>query len=665
MPRLHVLSDTEADRFDQPPMFNAVQRKKYFYVSAGIHELLQPLRKPWTKVGFLLQWGYFHYAGRFFSVDRFQEQDIQFIIRQMNVSITPETFRANYPSAVVYQHRSVILDKWGYHSFESRKGEFDYELGRLVAKRLRPKQIFYQMTNYLKAHRIVLPTAHFLVNAITYAFRHFEDRLRDSLRENLQDEDSALLKELLEDMASESSRIYQISRLKRINQKIQPSRVRASLEDFSYIKELFFRLLPIVERIQFPEGVMSQDVIHYHAQWTIRATTFQLQQISDPYMQYLHLLSFIHFQFYTYQDSLIEVLKSSVQSSLNQAEREQKERYFASRRAKNRAIRSVTRSRRRYKEQWEEAKEIIQSEELADDEKIILLQELVEAETEQDDDLRTDQDAEALEKEISPVTQQREYYDIVEGNFRKLNNRVGRLLQMIVFDQPSSVPMIFEAWQYFVDKQGKIGARAPTGFLTEEELRYVYTEEGGLRPALYKMLLFSHIADAIKAGRLNASYSYRHRAVDDYFLLASNWHDNHDQLLDQSGLSPATESKAWLERIYQQLHEQFQRTNLHIKQELNTHLRFTQGKPPTHQTIILHTPPVEKIDTDSLSTLFADQKYTSVLDVLYEVHQTIGYLDCFQHYNLKYKKQRPVPELFIAAIIGYGCNVGIRKVARI
>src|SRR5690606_21089860 len=153
------------------------------------------------------------------------------------------------------------------------------------------------------------------------------------------------------------------------------------------------------------------------------------------------------------------------------------------------------------------------------------------------------------------------------------------------------------------------------------------------------MLLFFHIAQSIKAGRLNASYSYRHRAVDDYFLLANNWHSNHEQLLTQSGLSEAKDGKAWLERIYEQLHQQFQITNQHIQpecrpQEQNTYLRFTQGKLPSHQTIILHTPPVEKIDTDSLFSLFADRRYTSVLEVLYEVHQTVGYLYCFQHYNL-------------------------------
>lgn len=660
--QLHVLSKSEAHQFDQPPEFNSVQRKKYFYVSALVRELIKPLRKPWTQVGFLLQWGYFRYTDRFFSVERFQDDDIQFLIQQLKVDISVEDFRKNYTSTVIYEHRTTILKVLGYSDFDSKKQEFDYELNRLVAKRLRPKQIFGHLIQYLKARRIALPTAHYLINAITHAFRHFEEQLRHILEQALLPEDKFRLDQLLEDIVTDTGG-YRLSRLKRINQKIQPSQIRASLQDYTYIKELFFQLLPIMRGLQVPNGPIGQDSMYYHAQWTMKSTAFQLQRMADPSMQYLHLLSFIQHQFYTYQDNLIDVLLSSVQSSLNQAVKEQKERYFASRRAKNQAIRSVTRSRRRYKETWEEAKTIIQSEELADDEKIILLNEIVAAE--QSDELQADQHADTLEKEVSPVTQQREYYDILEGNFRKLNNRVGQLLQMVVFHEATSDPSIYQAWQYYVDKQGKIGRRAPMAFLKDEEQKYLRTEDGVFRAPLYKMLLFTHIAEKIRAGSLNALYSYRHRAVDDYFLLADNWHNNYEQLLTQSGLSQAKDGKGWLERIYTHVHGQYQVTNQRIQQEENPYLRFAQGKPPTHQTMILNTPAVEKIDTDSLSSLFADRRYTSVLEVLYEVHQTVGYLDCFQHYNLKYKKQRPSPELFIAAIIGYGCNVGIRKVARI
>jgi hypothetical protein len=82
---------------------------------------------------------------------------------------------------------------------------------------------------YLKARRIVLPTAHFLINAITYAFRHFEERLCDALQKSLHPEDTILLDRLLDDVKTEGSAIYRLSKLKRVNQKTQPSRAIRSM----------------------------------------------------------------------------------------------------------------------------------------------------------------------------------------------------------------------------------------------------------------------------------------------------------------------------------------------------------------------------------------------------------------------------------------------------
>jgi len=182
--QLHVLSKSEAYQFDQPPEFNSVQRNNYFYISDLVKELINPLRKPWTQVGFLLQWGYFRYTDRFFSVERFQDNDIQFLIQQLKVDISVEDVRKNYISTVIYEHRTTILRALGHADFDSKKQEFDYELNLLVAKRLRPKQIFGHLVQYLKARRVALPTAHFLINAITHAFRHFEEQLRSILAED-------------------------------------------------------------------------------------------------------------------------------------------------------------------------------------------------------------------------------------------------------------------------------------------------------------------------------------------------------------------------------------------------------------------------------------------------------------------------------------------------
>ncbi|WP_019217582.1 hypothetical protein [Legionella tunisiensis] len=68
--------------------------------------------------------------------------------------------------------------------------------------------------------------------------------------------------------------------------------------------------------------------------------------------------------------------------------------------------------------------------------------------------------------------------------------------------------------------------------------------------------------------------------------------------------------------------------------------------------MVLATPKVEKINTQSVSSLFADQKYTSVLKILSDIQRLTGYLDCFRHHSVKDKKI--LPKTFYAAILGMG-----------
>ena len=51
--------------------------------------------------------------------------------------------------------------------------------------------------------------------------------------------------------------------------------------------------------------------------------------------------------------------------------------------------------------------------------------------------------------------------------------------------------------------------------------------------------------------------------------------------------------------------------------------------------------------------------------MLSTVDQHSQFLEAFQHWQVKYTKQRPPPEAFLAGIIGYGCQIGTGKVARI
>ena len=62
---------------------------------------------------------------------------------------------------------------------------------------------------------------------------------------------------------------------------------------------------------------------------------------------------------------------------------------------------------------------------------------------------------------------------------------------------------------------------------------------------------------------------------------------------------------------------------------------------------------------------FPEDRYIPLLEVLATVNQHSQFLDAFQHWQVRYAKPRPPERVFLGGIIGYGCQIGTGKVARI
>ena len=59
MPRMNILSTSEKEEFDTPPIFNSRQRKQFFDLHTNIKEDIQKLRSPTNKIASVLAYGYF------------------------------------------------------------------------------------------------------------------------------------------------------------------------------------------------------------------------------------------------------------------------------------------------------------------------------------------------------------------------------------------------------------------------------------------------------------------------------------------------------------------------------------------------------------------------------------------------------------------------------
>ena len=115
MTNLIILSDEEIRVFESPPRFTYEQRKHFFTILEWAKPLFAKLATPTSKIGFILQLGYFRATDKFYAKELFHPEDIAFVQKRMD---TPDPWRtALYSERTIERHRKVILRNLGYTAF--------------------------------------------------------------------------------------------------------------------------------------------------------------------------------------------------------------------------------------------------------------------------------------------------------------------------------------------------------------------------------------------------------------------------------------------------------------------------------------------------------------------------------------------------------------------
>ena len=108
------------------------------------------------------------------------------------------------------------------------------------------------------------------------------------------------------------------------------------------------------------------------------------------------------------------------------------------------------------------------------------------------------------------------------------------------------------------------------------------------------------------------------------------------------------------------LYEQYQTTNANIVAGENLFLKINKNKAYS-----VATPKQDEIDTDPLKPFFPEQNYVPLTEILATVHQHSGFLTELQHWQQRHTKSSASDKLLYAGIMGLGCSIGTRKMARI
>ncbi len=651
MTLLAILSPQEKSQFELPPKFNNEERTLYFSLTPGLKRSISRMENHHMRAGFLLQLAYFRANARFYPTEKFKKRDIQHVQAILQCK---DIDLQKYNSTINSKHRSKILVQQGWSKFGSSENDMltNFAL-RQANNQVKPKDIFIGLIDQCWKHQFCIPSYTDLCLIIQDCINVTELQLIDCLSRQLNSEDCQSLENILsyEKNDFQRSRPF-ITDLKNINQGLKPGEIKENIKNTLIFKDLIMSMENILKTLP-----LSDPATEYFATWFSKVDYQQLNQLSDRYKVYLHLLAFIKHQFYLRQDALVEILQKSVNSMLHAVNSKLSNKEQETKKERNEALQILNNSHKSLLEFSKAVITIVESKDATPNEKYHKIEELVNLL----DDLTTEDEGKlnTIDEYLSKEARNQAYYELLKSQSNKLQRRVSGIINVLEFDRTNSSPELLEAIDYFKETDGKITHRAPTAFLSDSELASLYHENKFVVP-LYKCLLFVHISKGIRSDKLNLLYSYRYRAFQDYMIDKQYWKDNKERILEECDLSKFADGKDYLGKLKEVLDEKYHSVNQRIIDNKNPFFKINAaGKP------VITTPGVDNEGKEFITTTLTQNGYTPILKVLKEVNAATDFTQCFKHFSTKNVKLKPSEETLLAGVIGKGCNIGIRKLANI
>ena len=116
--QIKILSKKEKIAFENAPKYFSEERKKYFYIGKWEQKKIDRYKTDIAKIGFLLQLGYFKSTKKFFHPEKFENYDIDYISKKLNIPIpSSEIDLNNYKEITYRRQQKIILERTGFQKY--------------------------------------------------------------------------------------------------------------------------------------------------------------------------------------------------------------------------------------------------------------------------------------------------------------------------------------------------------------------------------------------------------------------------------------------------------------------------------------------------------------------------------------------------------------------
>lgn len=641
MPRMRILTANEQDAFDKPPVFDHCDRKKFFDFPKSLMMTAASMRNADHQIGFLVSCGYFRATRRLFAPMDFRERDLAYVASQLGHPL-PSTIQ--YPDRTRQRHQKIIVECHGFKPFDdTASSALAVEIATMARMHLKPRLIFDRCVDFLIQNRVQVPSAYRLNDLIRAGLHDRKAELIALMDRHLSDDTRVLLDGLFS--APDDQNRYRLTLLKKLSQSTSPSRIKEAVADFEILSDLHDRLAAVLARLK-----LGTAGIRYFAGSVLRSEIFQMQRRGRN-DRHIHAAAFVAHQFHRCQDNMVDLWLSVMASFKSAAAREYQETLVQERKDQQRQIGIIVEGlETSVFGVLRDIRSVMAAANMSDAEKVTATQALL-------DQGRTD-DFDQLKDDLTATANEAGWHDILEARSVKLQNRLSPLLRALTFMPNKRAATLLEAIDHLKNDGDLSANSAPMSFLNAEQQAAVVRGGGTFRVSLYKVFLFQAVTTAIKSGNLNVEHSYKYRPMDAYLIDRNRWHQEKARLLERAGLTEFADPEPVLARLNAALTTQYRTTN--DRAAGNPHLKLRKDG-----TFHIATPAHDARDSDPLGDLFPQRHDVALAQVLETVNNHCNMLWSFEHWQQTHVPQATSHPALLAGIMGLGCGIGVRKMARI
>lgn len=651
MPSLRpILDDITRREFDSPPIFETVQRRSIFNLPSWVMKICKSLFEPHNQVMFALQFGYFRASGRFFEPNKFNIKDIESVCRKLKIK-KEEIVNKKYHKNTRYRHIELILNGFNTFPFNGQVEEIcRNEAAHLVKKQIKRHLVFGSLASFIRERNFEVPSYSILANIINQARDEYENQIQLKLQHLITEPIEKLLSEFFEqylpndDGQSTKNSPFRLTKLRTNPELMKLKVIRENIVDFRYLKNAYENFEAVLTALDLSQNFIEELALH-----VLRSRSAQVKKWKN---RNLYLLSFVQYQYFHLSDILAKTFINAVEHNISICEKTYKK-------SKNEELETSIEKYIPILENYlaegiiiENMKDVALGLFHTQEEKLkIIAAGLAHQKT--NEFLKLIPAVKKLYEQTLRQKQDEGYFEQIEAGSQKMQAKVGDILRYLTFSSTDNLQFAIDFYQ---KKEGNLSGNIPTDFLKPNERKAVLVKNGRVNISLYKSLLARHLSKGLKNGAVYIKNSHEYKALDTYMIDSQTWEEQKLSLLERANLRYLENWNTVKDGLEERLTICFNRTfdrinngeNLWIEKRADLTLRFkTPKKDPNEQEI---------------ANLYPQDVFVTLFDALRTVNKVCNFTSCLPSLRLQNNRVQPPDERsFFAAIMAFGCNLGVER----